>query len=118
MAKKAATKAATKAAKTAKVKPMSKAEVQTAMAERTGLAKKEIASVFDELAALIKQNLAKKGPRVFNVPGLMKVYVHDKKATPARMGRNPATGEEVPIAAQPAKEVIKVRPLKGLKEMI
>ena len=101
-----------------KVKPLSKAEVYAALSERTELSKKQIGLVFDEMGKLIEENLGKKGPRMFNVPGLMKVYVHQKKATPARMGRNPATGEEVPISAQPAKEVIKVRPLKGLKEMI
>jgi nucleoid DNA-binding protein len=55
---------------------------------------------------------------VFNLPGLLKIYVHHKKATKARMGRNPSTGEEVKIPAKPAQDVIKARPLKGLKEML
>lgn len=101
-----------------KAKPMSKSETYAALSERTGLAKKDVAAVFDEMTKLLEENLGKKGPRVFNVPGLMKVYVHQRKASPARMGRNPATGEEVQIPARPAKEVIKVRALKGLKEMI
>ena len=101
-----------------KMKPLSKSEIFSTLAERTGLTKKDIASVFDEMTQLMEENLQKKGPRVFNIPGLMKVYVHLRKAAPARMGRNPATGEEVPIKARPAQEVIKVRALKGLKEMI
>ena len=107
-----------KKAASAKQKPMSKSEIYATLAERTGLSKKEISGVFDEMTKLMEENLGKRGPRVFNVPGLMKVYVHQRKASPARMGRNPATGEEVPIPARPAKEVIKVRALKGLKEMI
>lgn len=107
-----------KKAAAAKSKPMSKSEIYATLSERTGLSKKDVSTVFDEMTKLMEENLGKKGPRVFNVPGLMKVYVHQRKATPARMGRNPATGEEVPIAARPAKEVIKVRALKGLKEMI
>ena len=101
-----------------KAKPLSKSEIYATLAERTELSKKQVATVFDELTRLLEENLGKKGPRVFNVPGLMKVYVHQRKASPARMGRNPATGEEVQIPARPAKEVIKVRALKGLKEMI
>jgi len=107
-----------KKAASAKAKPLSKSETYAVLAERTGLSKKDVGSVFDELTKLLEENLGKKGPRVFNVPGLMKVYVHQRKAAPARMGRNPATGEEVQIPARPAKEVIKVRALKGLKEMI
>ena len=107
-----------KKAATTKNKPMSKSEIYAALAERTGQSKKDVATVLDEMTKLIEENLSKRGPRVFNVPGLMKIYVHQRKASPARVGRNPATGEEVQIAAKPAKEVIKVRPLKGLKEMI
>ncbi|HEX6984791.1 MAG TPA: HU family DNA-binding protein, partial [Planctomycetaceae bacterium] len=91
-----------------KPKPISKSETFATLAERTGLSKKDVAAVFDELNKLLEENLSKKGPRVFNIPGLMKVYVHQRKATPARTGRNPATGEEVQIPARPAKEVIKV----------
>ena len=109
---------AKKAASGNKAKPLSKSEIFAALSERTGLAKKDVAAVFDEMSKMLEENLGKKGPRVFNVPGLMKVYVHQRKASPARTGRNPATGEEVQIAAKPAKEVIKVRALKGLKEMI
>ncbi len=107
-----------KKAPAAKAKPLSKSEVYATLAERTGLSKKDIGTVFEEMTKMLEENLGKKGPRVFNIPGLMKVYVHQRKASPARMGRNPATGEEVQIPARPAKEVIKVRALKGLKEMI
>ncbi|QDT39442.1 HU family DNA-binding protein [Stratiformator vulcanicus] len=106
------------AKKTVAKKPMSKTEIYTTLAERTGFSKKDIGTVFDELTQLIEENLSKKGPRVFNMPGMMKIYVHHKKATKARMGRNPQTGEEVKISAKPATDVIKVRPLKGLKEML
>ncbi|QDT63010.1 HU family DNA-binding protein [Calycomorphotria hydatis] len=102
----------------AKKKPLSKSEIQNALAERTELSKKDIANVLEQLEGLIEENLSKKGPRVFNLPGLLKIYVHHKPATKARMGRNPQTGEEVPISAKPAMDVIKVRPLKGLKEML
>lgn len=99
-------------------KPMSKTDVLNALADRTGLTKKEVGSVLDELGNLIGKNLGKKGPGVFNVPGLMKITVQHKKATPAREGINPFTKEKTIFKAKPARNVVKIRPLKGLKEMV
>ena len=55
---------------------------------------------------------------MFTVPGLMKITVQKKPATKARKGINPFTGEEIMIKAKPARKVVKVRPLKNLKEMV
>ena len=98
-------------------KPLSKSEILNALAESTGLSRKEVTAVLDGLEGLIEENLTK-GSGIFNLPGLMKIYVHNKKATPEREGRNPATGETITIKAKPASKVVKVRPLKKLKEMI
>lgn len=108
------------AAQGAATKPMTKTEIQAALAESTGLSKKEIAGVFDSLSDLIGKNLGKKGPGVFNIPGLMKITVVRKPATPAKKGvPNPfRPGELMDVAAKPARNVVKVRPLKGLKEMV
>lgn len=106
------------AQKTKPGKPMTKSEIFSALSEETGLTKKEVRSVFDALTGLIEKNLGKKGPGVFNVPGLMKIVVQHKPAQPARKGTNPFTGEETTFKAKPARNVVKVRPLKGLKEMV
>lgn len=99
-------------------KPMSKTEIMTALAEGTGLTKKEVSSVLDELTQLIEKSLSKKGPGVFNLPGLMKITKVHKPATKARKGINRFTGEETTFKAKPARSVVKVRPLKGLKDMV
>lgn len=99
-------------------KPMSKSEIVASIAESTGLEKKAVSSVLDGLEALIGTALAKKGSGTFVVPGLMKIVRVEKKATPAKQGRNPKTGETITIAAKPARKVVKVRALKKLKEMI
>ena len=99
-------------------KPMSKSDILNALAESTGLPKKQISLVFDHLSALIADNLGKKGPGAFDVPGLMKISVQRKPATKARKGINPFTKEEIMIKAKPARNVVKVRPLKALKEMV
>jgi len=99
-------------------KPPTKSEIMTAISEDTGLTKKDVSGVFDALEDLMAKNLSKRGPGVFNVPGLMKVEVKTKPATKARKGINPFTGEEQMFKAKPARKVVKIRPLKGLKDRV
>ncbi len=99
-------------------KPMTKSQVYGAIAEKTDLTRKQVAAVFDELSDLIGKNLKKSGPQVFTIPGLCKIVVQRKPATKAREGVNPFTGEKIMIKAKPARNVVKIRPLKALKEMV
>ena len=103
---------------TASKKPMTKSEILTALAETNGFTKKEIAGLFDELASLIGKNLGKRGPGVFTIPGLSKIKVVRKPATKARKGINPFTKEETVFKAKPARNVVKITPLKALKDMV
>ncbi len=105
-------------AKTTDKKPMTKSQVIGAIAEQTELTKKDVSGVFDELQALIAKNLKKSGPGAFTIPGIAKVVVQRKPATKARKGVNPFTGEEIMIKAKPARNVVKLRPLKALKDMV
>ena len=106
------------AKKKAPKKPMTKSEILGALADSTELSKKEVAAVFESLGGLIKKNLGRSGPGTFTVPGLMKVKGVRKPATKARKGINPFTGEEAVFKAKPARNVVKVLPLKGLKDMV
>jgi nucleoid DNA-binding protein len=123
MAKKAAPKAAeSKAApapadKTA-AKPANKTEFFGAIADKTGLSKKQVSSVFDALGELSAKELGKKGPGMLLIPGLFKVKVVNKPATKARPGFNPATKQPIMIKAKPARKAIKIMPLKALKDLI
>ena len=99
-------------------KPLSKSEIYGTLSEKTGFSKKEIAGLFDELSNMIEKNIGKRGPGVFNVPGLMKVKVVRKPATKARKGINPFTGEETMFKAKPARNVVKIQPLKAMKDMV
>jgi len=105
-----------KATKAAKAR--TKAEIVTALSEKSGLSKKEISGVFDELSGLIKKDLGKRGPGIFTIPGLVKLRVHRKPATKARKGVNPFTGEEMMFKAKPARNVAKATPLKAVKDMV
>jgi len=106
-----------KVAKTA-AKARTKSEVYGNLAEGMDMSRKQIGMFFDELAGMIKKDLGKRGPGVFTVPGLMKIKVVRKPATKARPGVNPFTGEETIFKAKPARNVVKVLPLKGLKSMV
>jgi nucleoid DNA-binding protein len=99
-------------------KPLNKTEVILALSEATGLTKQQLSHFFDELGSLIGKNLGEDGPGVFAVPGLMQIKVVRKPATPERKGINPFTKEEMVFKAKPAKNVIKIAPLKGLKDRV
>lgn len=108
-AKKASAKSATKA--------RTKAEIFKMISENTGLTRKEVVSVFDEMGTLMKKDLGRRGPGIFNLAGLIKCRVVKKPAVKARKGVNPFTGEEMMFKAKPARKVVKATPLKGLKDM-
>ena len=97
-------------------KPATKSEILTNIAKATTLSRKQVSSVFEALSEQIKFAVGKKGPGLFAVPGLMKIIVIHKPATKARMGINPFTKMEQMFKAKPARKVIKVRPLKALKD--
>jgi nucleoid DNA-binding protein len=101
----------------ASAKPVTKSEILTSIAQSTELSRKQVNSVFDSLSGLIGQAVGKKGPGTFVLPGLLKIMVIQKPATKAHKGINPFTKEEVMFKAKPARKVIKVRPLKALKDM-
>ena len=90
----------------------------TAIADNTGMSRKEIGAIFSALGEVIGLDVGKKGPGMFTVPGLMKITRIQKPATKARKGINPFTGQEQMFKAKPARNVVKVRALKALKEMV
>jgi nucleoid DNA-binding protein len=99
--------------------PLNKSQMISAIAEGCGMSKKEVSAVMDELASVIHRHLKKRGGAgQCTVPGLMKIKTIRKPATKARPGINPFTGEETIFKAKPARTVVKVTPLKGLKEMV
>lgn len=119
--KKAAPRAAKPAAPAKKATairdPYTKAQLMTALADNTGMAKKDVATVMEELNSIIERHIRKRGAGQFSLPGLMKIRTVRKPATKARKGRNPFTGEDIMIKAKPARTAVKVTALKGLKEM-
>lgn len=99
-------------------KPYGKTQIMAYIAEATGVKKRDVGVMFDALSSLIEVHLDKRGPGEFNIPGLLKCRVVRKPATKARKGINPFTGEPTVFKAKPARNVVKIRPLKKLKEMV
>ena len=97
-------------------KAPTKSEILASIAATTELSRKQVASVFAACADLIGKNVGKKGPGLFVLPGLLKITVITKPATKAHKGINPFTKEEQMFKAKPDRKVIKVRPLKALKD--
>jgi len=92
------------------VKALTKAQLMTTLAERTGLAKKDVVGLMEELTAIAYKEAKKE--KGFTFPGLGKLIVSRRKA---RIGRNPQTGEAIKI---PAKKVLKFRISKQAKDAI
>ena len=117
---KAKAKAKAKAKSPAGPKLRTKTQIYSDISDATDLTRREVAAVFDALSALMKKDLGSRGPGAFTVPGLMKVVKVNKPRRPARKNvPNPfRPGEFMDVAAKPASKVVKVRPLKGLKEMV
>jgi len=104
---------------TAIAKKQTKTQILSAIAEDTGLTRKEVGAVLDSLSTLATRHLKTRGSGEFTVPSLgLKLRRVKKPATKARKGRNPFTGEEIMIKAKPARNSIRATPLKALKDAI
>ena len=89
---------------------MTTTQLIRALAEANEISNGQARGVMDTLAALAIQEVKKNG--LFVIPGIGRLVRMDRKA---RMGRNPATGESIKIAA---KKVVKFRVAKAAKDAI
>lgn len=117
VAKKPAATAPVKKATAIKAK-MTKTAILKELAEKTELSTKQVGSVLQELEILIERHIKKRAVGEFTLPGLLKVKSVKRPATKKRMGRNPATGEEIMIGPKPASIRVRVTALKRLKDMV
>ena len=103
-----------------KAKALTKTQIVAEIAEKTELTKKDVSAVLDAMSDVIKKSLSGKGSGSFVLPGLVKIEKKRVEKTPARKNvPNPfKPGEVRDIPAKPAHNKVKVRALKGLKEMV
>ena len=88
---------------------MTQAQFFQAVSESSQVNKVQVRAVFQAVEELVTKRL--KGEGKIPLGGLGAVKLVDRKA---RIGRNPATGEQIKI---PARTAIKITPAKGLKDV-
>lgn len=98
-------------------KRMTKAQIVTELADKSGLTKKQVQGVFDNLRDVIKRELGKRGPGEFVIPDMLKLKVRKVPAQKNKQFRNPATGEII-TRDVPASKKLRSTPLKKLKELV
>jgi len=122
--KKTTKKPASRASKPARItsareKPRTKSEILGTIADHVGITKKEAGQVFEVMGQMIQADLKKGAAGSFTVPGMMKVVVQRKPATKAHTRPDPFNpGQTMQVKAKPARNVVKVRPMKGLKDLV
>ncbi len=89
-------------------KPMTKSQISDHLAKKATITKRAAIQILDELAALAH----KEAKNTFTIPQIGKLVLVNRKA---RIGRNPATGQEIKI---PAKKVVKFRVAKACKDAV
>jgi len=89
---------------------MTKSQTMQVLADKTGLAKKDVVNFVEVLTNLAYSEVQANGE--FTMPGIGKLVKQHRKA---RQGRNPATGATIQI---PAKTVVKFRVAKAAKDSI
>jgi nucleoid DNA-binding protein len=101
-------------------KPLTKTQLLGAVADESGLTKQQVQAAFDAFSNQVRQSIGPSGAGSITFPGLFKIVKVEKPAREAKTGvPNPfKPGETMDVAAKPASNAVKVRPLKGLKDMV
>ncbi len=95
---------------------LTQTQLLTAVAERSELSKADAKRAITALEDIILEEIG--NAQKVRIGGLVQLTVRVKPATKARKGRNPATGEEITIAAKPASVDVRARPLAKAKEAL
>jgi nucleoid DNA-binding protein len=96
-----------------------KSQIYGELADLAKVSKTDIKNVISAIRNVIERHVKPKGSGEITLPDLgIKVRRIQKKASKARMGRNPFTGEEIQIPAKPARKSVKVSALRTLKDLI
>ena len=103
---------------TALKEAMTKTQLLDALSQSTGLQRKDVVLVLDQLAVLVERHIKRRAVGTFTLPGLLKIKTVLKPRTRARKMISPFTGREITVAAKPASRAVKLQPLSKLKRMI
>jgi nucleoid DNA-binding protein len=102
---------------TTTAKRMSKTQVIAELSEKTGLGKKEIQSVFDNLMSIVERELGSSGPGEFTVPDMVKLKVRITPGRAEHVGLDPFTKQERTFPARPESRKVRASAVKRLKDL-
>ncbi len=89
---------------------MTQSQVATHLSDKIGITKKQAKTALEELNSLVVRELKREGS--LRLAGL---GIFRKRKTKARIGRNPATGQQIKI---PARTRLRFTPAKSLKDSV
>src|SRR3989442_14683938 len=93
--------------------PMTQTQLADAVAEKAGLSRADAKKAITALEEVVLGEIS--NAEKVKIGGVVQLDVRVRPATKERPGRNPATGEEITIAAKPASVAVKARPLAKAK---
>jgi nucleoid DNA-binding protein len=93
--------------------PLTQTQLADAVAERAGLSRSEAKNALSALEEVILDEIS--NAEKVKIGGVVQLVVRMKPATKERLGRNPATGEEITIKAKPASVDVRARALAKAK---
>ena len=95
---------------------LTQTQLASEVADRSDLTKGDAKRALDALEDVVLEQLG--DAEKVRIGRVVQLAVRVKEATKPRKGRNPATGEEITIAAKPAAVALKVRPLARAKAAV
>jgi len=97
-------------------KGLTKSEFIAAVAQKAGMDKKQASAVLTAVGEVVVEHLRQDGE--VTLPGLLKMKVRTRPATPEREGLHPITKQPTIFKAKPERRVVKAAPVKALKEAV
>jgi len=98
-------------------KRLTKGQIITELSDKSGVSKKDVQSLLNELLSLVERELGEQGPGEFVVPDLVKFKVKVVPAKEAYVGKDPFTKQERQFAAKPASRKVRATPGTRLKKL-
>lgn len=99
-----------------KIKPMNATQIRQRISEIVGISNQQTKDVLEALASVAIEQTNTVGS--FTIPGLCKITKYHKPARAERKMISPLTKQEITVKAKPAYNVVKVKPIKALKEAV
>jgi DNA-binding protein HU-beta len=93
--------------------PLTQSQLADAVADRAGLSRADAKRALAALEDVVLEEIG--NAEKVKIGSLVQLTVRLKPASKARKGRNPATGEEITIAAKPASVDVRARALAKTK---